>query len=452
MLTLTNTYYSSNSSLSLNTNVMLGDTPVPAKPEQTGVTNQPQDSKGENQSSGTTNVGIHQGSSYGKGKTLATIGNGTIIVGGEETEPEGLNRDVDNIDKELYSIERTKGDLDVTIQNKHLEQLVDAVADSVTYVTDALGLTGLSKEERQQLLAEFSAAFDGGLDGIKGNDEAKKAEQIAQFATELDSIIENAGVKSLEDEQLKPGALTVYADEIRGVVMASQADGLDPLAAIIALEKLKSDINSISSLDISNPERKAEAAYIITQMQEDILNRIPLSDALGMAGWAASGRKIVIDAGKQVIKEGIGAAGDAYQGIKQYLKKEGDSAGQTANKNTNSVNGEMDFYNRVDNAGFDQGLATAKRETGDTVLGSYPNYVHISEEMGARRYQIPESVWNNMSESERWAANVKFLDRTIEKGDNIILSNNGYSARVGSYFAREIEYLQSKGYILSEDG
>ncbi|MDX3775573.1 hypothetical protein QE250_15755 [Chromatiaceae bacterium AAb-1] len=183
MLTQTNTYYSSNSSLSLNTNVMLGDTPVPPKPEQTGVTNQPQDSKGENQPSGTTNVGIHQGSSYGKGKTLATIGNGSIIVGGEETGPEGLNRDVDNIDKELYSIERTKGDLDVTIQNKHLEQLVDAV-DSV--------IDTLNKAS-PELAGNVADAADnlqqGASDSVEGKDTtgqqiAEKAEDINQREAE----------------------------------------------------------------------------------------------------------------------------------------------------------------------------------------------------------------------------------------------------------------------------
>lgn len=91
------------------------------------MTNQPQDSKGEDQPSGTTNLGLHQESSYGKSKTLATVGNGIITVGGEETEPEGLNRDVDAVDKELYSIERTKGNMDVTIPNDALEQISDAI-------------------------------------------------------------------------------------------------------------------------------------------------------------------------------------------------------------------------------------------------------------------------------------------------------------------------------------
>src|SRR5690606_24609438 len=77
--------------------------------------------------SGTTNLDLHSGSNYDKGKTLATIGNGNITVGGEAAEPEGLNRDVDAVDKELYSIDRTKADLDVTVDNQTLAEIADAV-------------------------------------------------------------------------------------------------------------------------------------------------------------------------------------------------------------------------------------------------------------------------------------------------------------------------------------
>lgn len=57
-----------------------------------------------------------------------------------------------------------------------------------------------------------------------------------------------------------------------------------------------------------------------------------------------------------------------------------------------------------------------------------------------------------MSEAERWAANQKFLDRTISRGDEIILSTPLDKVRPGSYFARELEYLGGKGYIPSADG
>ena len=96
--------------------------------------------------------------------------------------------------------------------------------------------------------------------------------------------------------------------------------------------------------------------------------------------------------------------------------------------------------------------APAKRTTGETVLGSYPEYVKLSDDLNARRFEIPLDAWNKMSEAEKWAANKKFLDRTINKGDAIILSNDAHKAKPGSYFSREIDYLKSKGYTLSDDG
>lgn len=57
-----------------------------------------------------------------------------------------------------------------------------------------------------------------------------------------------------------------------------------------------------------------------------------------------------------------------------------------------------------------------------------------------------------MSEAERWAANQKFLDRTISRGDEILLSTPLDKVRPGSYFARELEYLSSKGYRPNADG
>jgi hypothetical protein len=57
-----------------------------------------------------------------------------------------------------------------------------------------------------------------------------------------------------------------------------------------------------------------------------------------------------------------------------------------------------------------------------------------------------------MSEAERWAANEKFLDRMMTRGDEVILATPLDMVRPGSYFARELEYLGSKGYVPSADG
>lgn len=62
-------------------------------------------------------------------------------------------------------------------------------------------------------------------------------------------------------------------------------------------------------------------------------------------------------------------------------------------------------------------------------------------------------IWNKMSETERWAANQRFLDRLIARGDDIILSNPVKNINdVSGAFRKELDYLIGKGFKLSEDG
>lgn len=51
-----------------------------------------------------------------------------------------------------------------------------------------------------------------------------------------------------------------------------------------------------------------------------------------------------------------------------------------------------------------------------------------------------------MSEAERWAANQKFLDRLISRGDEVVLSTPLDQIRAGSSLEREVQYLFSHGY------
>ncbi len=97
-------------------------------------------------------------------------------------------------------------------------------------------------------------------------------------------------------------------------------------------------------------------------------------------------------------------------------------------------------------------VTKAAGSAGKTVLGHFPEYKNLAESIGARRFNIPESVWNKMSEAERWGANQKFLDRMISRGDDVILSTPLDKVRPGSYFAKELEYLGGKGYRPSADG
>jgi RHS repeat-associated protein len=94
----------------------------------------------------------------------------------------------------------------------------------------------------------------------------------------------------------------------------------------------------------------------------------------------------------------------------------------------------------------------AERIVGRTVLGHYPEYTQLAGEFGARRFNIPTHVWNRMTDAERWAANQKFLDRMIRRGDVVILATPLDKVKPGSYFQRELDYLFGHGYKLSPDG
>jgi hypothetical protein len=58
-----------------------------------------------------------------------------------------------------------------------------------------------------------------------------------------------------------------------------------------------------------------------------------------------------------------------------------------------------------------------------------------------------------MSKAEQWAANQKFLDRAIARGDDILLSNPVRNINdVPGAFRQELDYLMSRGFSLSADG
>jgi len=97
-------------------------------------------------------------------------------------------------------------------------------------------------------------------------------------------------------------------------------------------------------------------------------------------------------------------------------------------------------------------VAPAKRQIGKTVLGRFPEYVELSDKLGARRFDIPKGVWDKMSDAEKWTANKKFLDRTISRGDAIHLASTVDKATPGTFFRKELEYLMENGYKINADG
>jgi hypothetical protein len=159
---------------------------------------------------------------------------------------------------------------------------------------------------------------------------------------------------------------------------------------------------------------------------------------LGLLGGteAAVGRGAAATLGKMATTEGKAIVGTAGKGIVPGVVE--GAAGK-------ATQGVMDDVAKI--------IAPAKRESGTTVLGKFPEYVEMSEELMARRFQIPPEIWQKMTEQERWMANQKFLDRTIGKGDEILLSSpiKNISEATGS-FRKELEYLTEHGYKLNESG
>ena len=136
---LTNTSYNSQQNAGLNVNVNVNSVPSAQGTGQGGSTQGAgtQNSNSDATPSSSLDIGSSQyiysnSSSYEKGKTLATIGQGNVTVGGEalgegETADLNINRDVDNIDTEQFSIDRQQGNIDFTADHEQV-----AIAAEVT--------------------------------------------------------------------------------------------------------------------------------------------------------------------------------------------------------------------------------------------------------------------------------------------------------------------------------
>ncbi|MCX6545915.1 MAG: RHS repeat-associated core domain-containing protein [Acidobacteria bacterium] len=104
--------------------------------------------------------------------------------------------------------------------------------------------------------------------------------------------------------------------------------------------------------------------------------------------------------------------------------------------------------------GAETALAGSATATGTVVIGSYPRYLELARELGAKSFSIPASVWEKMSEAEKLAANDKFLDRAISRGQTFVVTTNVTDAlkKGGVWLRHEIEYLMARGYAIGPDG
>jgi RHS repeat-associated protein len=91
-------------------------------------------------------------------------------------------------------------------------------------------------------------------------------------------------------------------------------------------------------------------------------------------------------------------------------------------------------------------------EAGTSVIGHYPEYTNLAQELKANYFSIPKEQWSAMTETERWAANQKFLDDAIARGDTFRLATRLKDVREGSSLEKEIQYLLKSGYKLQGNG
>jgi RHS repeat-associated protein len=100
---------------------------------------------------------------------------------------------------------------------------------------------------------------------------------------------------------------------------------------------------------------------------------------------------------------------------------------------------------------FKRGINVGKALT--TVLGRVGWYEKVAAEMGYNSFQVSDEVWKAMTLEERLAANHKFLDEAVARGDEIIFSHRvkAIEDEVGM-FQDELKYLKGKGFELSSDG
>ena len=92
-------------------------------------------------------------------------------------------------------------------------------------------------------------------------------------------------------------------------------------------------------------------------------------------------------------------------------------------------------------------------ESSYVVIGRFPKYTQVAEDLAAKRFSVPKEIWSAMTKEEKWVANQKFLDRAIARGDEFLLASPASAAEEGTVFARELEHiLSTKKYAFNPQG
>ncbi|CZF86963.1 hypothetical protein GMA8713_05004 [Grimontia marina] len=160
---LKNTTYAQNSAMGINTGVGIG--------EETGQDGKPTDNTEVDSTYNSSTLQYQNSSDYSVTKTLATVGKGNVTVG-SDTESDSLtalNRDVENTEKDLFSVERNEGNVDVTVDHRLLtekgrQSIKNDFVDSYEFGEDIYSAAEkLNEDDRVGLLSFWSALHNNAV-------------------------------------------------------------------------------------------------------------------------------------------------------------------------------------------------------------------------------------------------------------------------------------------------
>ena len=221
---LSNSHYDSNQSMGLSSNVGIGNAPATTDDPLANI-----DTKNQSSSMQYSNT-----SSTSLGKTLATLGEGDITIGGESQAGDstgkssdllaGLNRDTQNTEKELYSVDRQQGNVDVTVDHRLL-----------------------SEEGREVIAEDFKRSVEG--------------------AVAITREIKTWGDQAPENVQLLMPGIETY---IESQILAGE--DVDQIMAALNSDELTDAVNMLApliELSETNPELLKETMAVAKAINED---------------------------------------------------------------------------------------------------------------------------------------------------------------------------------------
>jgi hypothetical protein len=98
----------------------------------------------------------------------------------------------------------------------------------------------------------------------------------------------------------------------------------------------------------------------------------------------------------------------------------------------------------VNKAAYNTGVELLAMGKEVRVIGSFPSYLHLSEALGTKAFNLPTSVWKSNTVLKTNEANFRFIERGAAKNSIFILSDpTKSSTKYGSGLKNEINWLEN---------